>query len=48
MTASILDHLAECCPSPEEARRALEQEAPQLVKPAPKPAKKPAKKALRR
>lgn len=48
MTASLLDHLAECCPSREDARRALEQEAPLLAKTAPDLAKKPAKKVARR
>ena len=48
MTVSLLDHLAECCPGREDARRALEQEAAPLVKPAFKLARKPAKKVARR
>ncbi len=47
MTVSLLDHLAECCPGRDDARRALEQEAP-LVKPPAKLARKPAKKVARR
>lgn len=48
MTASLLDHLAECCPSREDARRALEQEASPVVKPAVKRAGKPVKKVTPR
>lgn len=48
MTASLLDHLAECCPSREDARRALEQEAAPVVKRAFKLARKPVKKVAPR
>ncbi len=47
MLVSLLDHLAECCPGRDDARRALEQEAPP-VKPPAKFARKPAKKVARR
>lgn len=47
MTASLLNHLAECCPGREDARRALEREA-LPVKPESGPAKEPAKKVARR
>ncbi len=48
MTASLLDHLAECCPGREDARRALEQEAARVVKPAVKIVRKPVKKVAPR